>query len=217
VPIGLINGSVYCGGTRPPLEPFRVISALRRLLANPGMTDSDIVEAVGAPDFPTGCAVTGDLDALVSGRRTVLGLTGRIEIAGDRQLVITTLPPEASAFDVVRAVSSRQAPRPWAQTHPRLSEETTLPIAAVDQASMDGLAFVSITVTLDPGADAEAVRSALLEIDGITQQVPAAFPAPLAALLRSCLDHGDAESFAVSLDRLEDAIQADRKQEIRHR
>jgi len=32
VPVGLVNGTVYRGGTQPPLEPFRVIAALRKLL-----------------------------------------------------------------------------------------------------------------------------------------------------------------------------------------
>jgi hypothetical protein len=221
VPIGLINGTVHCGGTRPPLEPFRVIAALRRLLASPRMTDSDIVEAVGLPDFVTGCVVSGDLEALAGGRPALLHLAARIEIADDRQLIVTALPPGASAFDVARAVASRQVPPPWAQSFPRLSEQATLPIIAVDEQPPPrdgGLAGdASIAVTLDPGADAEAVRSQLLGVDGITQEVPAAFPAPLAVLLRSWLNRSDADSLSASLGRLEDAIRADWKRELRDR
>jgi hypothetical protein len=36
VPVGLINGTTYRGGTRPALDPFAVLAALRRLLEDPG-------------------------------------------------------------------------------------------------------------------------------------------------------------------------------------
>ena len=32
VPLGLINGTFYSGGLRPPFDPDRVLMALRRLL-----------------------------------------------------------------------------------------------------------------------------------------------------------------------------------------
>ncbi|HEY1619728.1 MAG TPA: hypothetical protein VGG25_19055 [Streptosporangiaceae bacterium] len=213
VPIGLINGSVYCGGTRPPLEPFRVIAALRRLLANPSTTDSQIVEAVGPPDFMTGCAVTGDLEALVAGRPTLLQLTSRIEITDKQRLIVSALPPGVSAFEVAQAVASLQAPRSWAHSPPRPSEKATLPITDVDpqpQAGAPG-ADASIVVTLAPGANCEAVCSQLMEVDGIVREVAAAFPAPLSVALRSWLDRADPGTVMASLNQLEDASRSDEK------
>jgi DNA gyrase/topoisomerase IV subunit A len=82
VPVGLINGTSYRGGTQPPLEPFRVLAALRQLLEHPRMTNADLLRAVGPPYSVTGCDITGDLDALIKGRRTAISQTGRIIITG---------------------------------------------------------------------------------------------------------------------------------------
>lgn len=47
IPVGIINGTTYRGGKRPPLEPFRVLAAVRRLLDDPGVPDSDVLATVG--------------------------------------------------------------------------------------------------------------------------------------------------------------------------
>ena len=82
VPVGLINGTVYRGGTQPPLEPLRVIAALRRLLDDPRATDADVLEIAGPPYPVTGCEISGDLGALFAGRRTEIRETARIMITG---------------------------------------------------------------------------------------------------------------------------------------
>lgn len=55
VPVGLINGSAYRDGTSPPFRPERVIDAVRQIMSRPGVSDAELVEAVGVPDFLTGC------------------------------------------------------------------------------------------------------------------------------------------------------------------
>jgi hypothetical protein len=82
VPVGLINGSLYRGGTQPPLEPFRLIAALRRLLDDPRATDADLLQVAGPPYPVTGCEISGDLAALYAGSRTEIRETGRITITG---------------------------------------------------------------------------------------------------------------------------------------
>lgn len=82
VPAGLINGTTYRGGTRPPLEPFAVLAALRRLLEDPGIPDGELVSVTGPPWSGTDCDLTGDLAALARGRRVVLRESGRITITG---------------------------------------------------------------------------------------------------------------------------------------
>jgi hypothetical protein len=49
VPVGIINGTTYRGGVQPPLEPFRVLAALRRLLEDPRAPGSDVLGNVGLP------------------------------------------------------------------------------------------------------------------------------------------------------------------------
>ena len=82
VPVGLINGTAYRGGTQPPLDPFRVLAALRRLLEDARVPDGDLIGVAGPPWSGTHCTVTGDLDALARGRRVVLREAGRITITG---------------------------------------------------------------------------------------------------------------------------------------
>jgi hypothetical protein len=82
IPVGIINGTTYRGGKRPPLEPFRVLAAVRRLLDDPGVPDSDVPATVGPPYSTAGCALTGDLAALMTGRPAVVRETARITITG---------------------------------------------------------------------------------------------------------------------------------------
>src|SRR5215472_4728605 len=63
VPLGLINGTRYRSTARPPwdaLEPvqppldtFRVLAALDTLGKNPDVSDAEILDVVGPPDFLT--------------------------------------------------------------------------------------------------------------------------------------------------------------------
>jgi hypothetical protein len=82
VPMGIINGTAYRGGMQPPLEPLRVLAALRRLLEDPHAPAGDVLGIVGPPYSPAGCEVTGDLDGLVKGRLAVIRETARITITG---------------------------------------------------------------------------------------------------------------------------------------
>jgi hypothetical protein len=72
VPAGLINGTTYRGGARPPLQPSGVLAALRRLLEDPAVPDGELTGLAGPPWPGTGCDLTGDLAALARGRRVVL-------------------------------------------------------------------------------------------------------------------------------------------------
>ena len=141
VPAGLINGTVYGGGTRPPLEPFRVLAALRRLLEDRLVADAELLRIVGPPDPVTGCELTGNLDALAKGRRAAIRQTGRITITGvpvlgpdavvppDRRgwtgseissrpprlahLIIESLPARTSALDVDKAITKQAESHGW--------------------------------------------------------------------------------------------------------
>ncbi len=243
VPVGLINGTSYRGGTQPPLEPFRVLAALRRLLDQPRMTNADLVRAVGPPYSVTGCAITGDLDALIKGRDAVIRQTGRIvitdvpvpELAADRpvppdrrgwtgweprfdrpvHLMIETLPAQTTTSDAARSIADRATARRWHRSHPELARHTSLPITEVYDLSTHDQ--IRIGLVLEPGTDPAAVRDQVAAIDGITLEHTWAFPAPLASMLRSWVDRHRQEDITASLDRLRDAIRRDRRRELRNR
>jgi hypothetical protein len=242
VPIALINGSMYRGGSQPPLAPFAVLAALLRLLADPGVTDSEIVQIVGPPQFASGTEVSGDLAALYEGREILLCQTGRItrtaipvpdpapdppappagpfRLAPGRKprkpghLVIESLPSEVTIEAVEQAISYRVVPERALAAHLELGRDS-LPIALVDDQSAVDL--ISINITLRPGADPGTVRERLSTIAGIAYHAPARFPAPLGSLLRSWIDRHRDENIAESLTSLENAIRRDRDREQRHR
>jgi hypothetical protein len=82
VPVGLINGTAFRGGTQPPLQPSRVIATLRKLLDDPRAPDGDVLTIAGPPYSLGGCEISGDLDALRQGRRAEIRETARIAITG---------------------------------------------------------------------------------------------------------------------------------------
>jgi hypothetical protein len=252
VPVGLINGTSYRGGTQPPLEPFRVLAALRQLLDRPRMTSADLLRAVGPPYSAAGCDITGDMDALIRGRRTPISQTGRIIITGvpvpepaadrpvsepaadppgrrgwrvgagvpppfDRpvHLMIESLPAQTPTPDAARAIADRATARRWHGSHPELAHRTTLPVTQVYDLSTRYQ--IRIGLTLEPGTDPAAVRDQVAAIYGITVERTWAFPAPLASMLRSWVDHHRLEDITASMDRLRDTIRHDRRRGLRKR
>lgn len=239
VPAGLINGTTCRGGNRPPLDPFAVLAALRRLLEEPGVPDGELTSLVGPPWSGTDCGLTGDLAALAKGRRVMLRESGRITITGipvpqepaDAQpasargdkhaiaeisgesfpahLVIESLPARAGAAEVAGEIANRAAPLRWHGPVQDLARRTGLPVTYVDDQSKG--TEVRILLTLHPNSDPAAVRDQLTTIPGISAEMPCAFPAPLASLLRSWVDDHRGEDIAASLTELEDAIHHDRQ------
>ncbi len=84
-----------------------------------------------------------------------------------------------------------------------------LPIANVADCGTSEIP-VRIAITLIPGTDPKTARDQLAAFDGITTQAPAAYPAPLATLLRAWTHQHLGEDLNTSLTRFEDAIRQDR-------
>jgi len=83
IPVGLINGTAYRGGTQPPLAPFANLAALRRrLLQEPDVPDREVISIVGP-------AVLGDR---LHGPRDIAALLRRCRIA------IATSPAPMTIF-----------------------------------------------------------------------------------------------------------------------
>ena len=238
VPVGLINGTAYRGGTQPPLDPFRVLAALRRLLEDALVPDGELIGVADPPWSGTNCTVTGDLAALASGRRVVLREAGRITVTGvpvpdeprrapsapgDRRyypyrgtgeappahLVIESLPAVTVASEMAQAIARRAASRRGPDSDLAPGQ---LPVASVIDESSGG--DVWILLTLRPGTDAASACEQLAMIAGFSAEAPRAFPSPLAALLRSWVDDHRSEDIAGSLTELENAIRRDGRQRI---
>lgn len=111
VPVGLVNGTVYRGGRQPPLEPFRLIAALRKLLRDPEVSDAEVLNTVGPPYSPAGCTISGDLDALINAHETEIRETGRITVTGvpvpDQSVPRSALTGTGQAFGWVGPQSAR--------------------------------------------------------------------------------------------------------------
>lgn len=90
VPAGLINGTWWRGAAEPPLDPLRVIAALRALIGDPGLPDGQLLQIAGRPVSLTGSELTGDFDALAAGRRTTIREAARITRTGE------AVPPAAA-------------------------------------------------------------------------------------------------------------------------
>jgi hypothetical protein len=239
VPAGLINGTTYRGGARPPLQPSGVLAALRRLLEDPAVPDGELAGLAGPPWPGTGCDLTGDLAALARGRRVVLRESGRITITGvpvpaepadpppeaadggklaaagtsrpslPAHLIIESLPARTSSFEIAAEIASRGERRHWHGPPAELVRRTALPVYDVDD-QVNGT-DIRILLTLDPGSDPAAVRDQLAAIPGMSAEMACAFPTPLASLLRSWVDDHRSEDIAASLTELENAIRRDRQ------
>jgi hypothetical protein len=244
VPVGLINGTAYGGGTQPPMEPFRVLAALRRLLEDTRVADAEVLRIVGPPYPVTGCDLSGDLDALMKGRRAVIRQTGRMTITGvpvpepaadaavpsDRRgwtgseissrsprsvhLIIESLPASTTPLDAYQAITKQAESHGWIGSGPDRVERPALPVAEIDDQSSRNQ--VRIELILKPGSDPAAARDRLAAVDGITAAATWAFAAPLARMLRAWVDRYRGEDIADGLDLLQEAIRRDRRREQRN-
>lgn len=227
VPVGLINGSAYTDGTRPPFRPERVIGAVRHVMSGPGVSDVELVKAVGMPDFLTGCAVTGDLAALAAGRPAVLRLRAQVSVTADpevlaagepavprpparasvsvdrRCVLVEHMPPNASRPRVMQEIFDMGTGRA------RSSGQDRLPLQNMADISRSGDdRFLCIP---DPGTAPELLRDLLQEFEGITTTVTVELAWPLPDLLRAWVRAHQDEDLLASLASLENAIDRQRR------
>ncbi len=147
VPAGLINGTWWRGGAQPPLDPFRVIAALRKLIEDPGLPDGRLLQVAGRPVSLTDSELTGDFDALAQGRPTTIREAPRItrtdtavppapgepagtpagpsELADGTErrrrpvhLIVDAVPRHLSAPDLYDEIRSKILPEGWRPPEP---------------------------------------------------------------------------------------------------
>lgn len=185
LPIGLINGTHYRGGTQPSFNAAGVIAGLVRLAENPMVSDDELLDAVGPPTFPTSCRVDGEIERLVSGERATLRLSAILtdsEQPAGTMLDISNLPPEVKPRHVTERIASRVT-RNLGGGANDLTASTRLALRDLEDRSMGG--EVKIRCLLATGADPDIVRQGLWDIWGLTTMVTAELPAAVPVLLRS--------------------------------
>ena len=210
LPIGLVNGTAYAGGMRPPFAPARLLRALLALLDDDSIADDVLLATCGPPTFPSGCDVGGEVDAVVAGSPGVLRLTARVTV-GDghgRSLVISRLPPGAVPQAVAAAVAARAAPSRWEDLPDRLAASVVLPITDVHDHSTNATA--RIVCRLERGTQPEAVARRLREeVWGVHIDVGVDLGAPLPVLLRSWVAEHATPGTAAALRALDALAAAD--------
>ena len=189
LPIGLVNGTAYAGGTRPPFAPSRLLRALLALLDDDTTADDVLLATCGPPAFPGGCEVGGQVDAVVAGRSGALRLTASVTAADEhgRSLVISELPPGVDPQAVAAGVANRSSVDRWEDLPHRLAAAVVLPITEVLDQTTDGVAH--IVCRLEDGAQPDEVAQRLRdEVWGVHRDVDVDLGAPLPVLLRSWVE-----------------------------
>jgi DNA gyrase/topoisomerase IV subunit A len=206
VPLGLINGSAYRAGTRPPFRPEGIIEALRQVIRRPRVTSADLAAIVGPPEFGNGCTVTGDFAALAAGRPTALRLQARVTVGDDGSVVIENFPPNANPDETVQHIADRARPRDWAPRYPDLHRHAVLPLQDIRDESSTARDTDRIICVPRRGASPEQVREQLMDFYGVYTTVDVALPRPLPAMLKSWVRVHQGEDLLASLAALEDAL-----------
>jgi hypothetical protein len=205
VPIGLINGSTYREGNRPPFRPEGIMGAIREAIRRPQATDEDLTAIIGPPDFLTGCEVTGDLAALAAGEPTELTLRARITLdEATRQVVVQNIPPNVSPDDARESVISQARVHELSARFPQRRRPAGLPIEDVtDFVSRDSDRFACIATA---GTSLEQLRDQLKDVYGISTTVSVALSHPLPHLVRRWVASHDSEDLLASMASLADAL-----------
>jgi hypothetical protein len=221
VPVGLVNGTWWRGAIRPSLDPFRLITVLRQLIDDPGLSDDRLLQIVGRPESLTGSELMGDFGALALGKLTTIREAPRITRT-DTQLIIDAAPSHLSAPRLNEEISGQIYPEDWQPPVPppdskvRVPEQIrngfaarALPIARMrDESKHDKIRLV---ISLRQGADPETVKAQLSRMGALAIDRIAQFPAPLTDLLRTWVATNRHEDISASLNQFRAAVQYDRR------
>lgn len=188
LPVGLINGDLRAGGNRPPLDPARVVRAIR---SAPSSTDGQLAAIVGLPSFPGGCVVAGDATAFAGGLETELVLTARIEAIAPDRLIVSGLPPGSSTSELMEDIHAAVAHRA-----PRVIRDVNVAWSA-------GAAHLEIALV--HGHDTDGALTLLQGVWGIRRVLAVRLRAPLGALIRA-VAVGSPGDLATRLSVIERAV-----------
>lgn len=182
LPIRLIEGNAYCGGSVPPFAPRAVVRALDRLLdLGDAIPDTELDELVGPPALPTGGVVHGDIAALLRGEPTPVEMSCRIEhgaIGEARTLEIVGFPLRGNPDEILDGIATRI---PHAGSRRGGGQE----FASNVQDHSSGRHGTRIVVALREGVDIQAAEAWLRSVWPVTVEVDWRLPAPMPDRLRT--------------------------------
>ena len=213
VPIGLVDGSLYRGGQRPPLDPARALSAVSALLEDDTLPDRDLERIIGLPSLPSGGRVRGDLEGLYAGRPARLLQSCRIrreQVPGGPALVITATPLGVAVdqitqnlLDSARAGQGRAVHYLTDPVLPRTTAAVVSPIEVTDvRDESSGHTGTRIVVLAAPNADLDALERWVRRVWPVTIETCCRYEGGIASVLRAWANAcaGDRSG----LDRLRD-------------
>jgi len=212
LPIGLINGDLHVGGSRPGFDPVQVLDAVALAATTPTATDDDLLACIGAPHAATGALVSGELAELRAARPARLRYESKVTIIGPDRLAITDPAPGIGPNDLQHQLAERSRPhRTLAHDTDDLEDDdleelarlVDLPLRDVNDESWGEESRV--VLTLQAGADIEVVRQQVFDVWPVAIEVDALLPAPLAELVRAEVDP-DRASQLMAIDALRKAI-----------
>jgi len=211
VPVGFINGNTYSGGTRTPFRPLPVIEAIRAVIRRPRISNRDVTDIIGPPDFLTGCTVTGDLAALAAGRPVDMQLHANLTISDDQQeVVIENIPPNSGMEEVTQRIISRiqRNKRTYADSDrcSRLQQAAGLDLLDIRDLSDRHHFYGRLMCKPIAGTPPEILRDQLSRVRGVVMTMRVALPRPLPIMIRQWVKSNQAEDLSASLAALETAI-----------
>lgn len=171
LPIALINGTMLSGGPHPPHDPGRVVAAIRAAMGD--ASDDELIELVGPPAFPTGCAVEIDHAALAAGETVELRQRAQFVHLGD-QVMVTGLPLRSGPDVIAERMRGRLR-------------------ATAEQVGINGLEQrdrFDLIVALRPGTDPSAAIEVLGEIWELNRTDEVRLREPMADAVRRIADGG---------------------------
>jgi DNA gyrase/topoisomerase IV subunit A len=201
VPLTLINGTTYMGGKQPPFSPQGITRALLRICEGPEPSDKELIDLVGAPNFPTGCDVSGQVESLLevgSGSIVLRPIIRKSLEGGSGAYEISRLPPELSALAVIESFQED-----WqedldeadpSETDPEEEELVELPPISNLENMSHGINNEIIWFTIDRTLDAEAVLARLRDFPTLTVTIDARMDGPLPDVLRRWIREAGSEA-----------------------
>lgn len=135
VPNVLVNGSsgiaVGVATNIPPHNLKDVVSALKLLIEDPEVSDSRLISAIKAPDFPTGCKVVNskkELKEIYTTGKGALCMRGNYKLEelprGKCQIVITSIPYSVDKSQLVEKIADHIIKRKLPQLEDVRDEST---------------------------------------------------------------------------------------------
>ena len=177
LPLGLIDGTLYRGGSVAPCEPAAVLQTIRAVAEAPDRPDAALEALLGPPAFPTRC----DAEVLDGALR----LTARVTIT-DGVVELTSFPPGQGAALAAEMITARAH-------HLRLADLEDLSTGE-DR----------IRVHVRAGVDPAAVAVDLRQVWGVHVVVRAERLHP--ARLRQWVSDNWDDRAAAAIDRLDDVL-----------